>query len=209
MLDERDAANARQNGAKSTRPACCIVISMSTHAPHLVMVLADDLGFNGVGYRNPELQTPHLDQLAATGVRLEDFYSEATCAPARAALLTGRFGFKLRGSVNNFGHLIAEDGTDLSYTLLPEHLRRMGYRTHLVGKWHQGFYAPHFLPTRRGFDTFFGFLGGCEDHVTQQPCGTNRCERRHRDAGQSRRFKVIGQQLDCWIQRCLLKTKRR
>ena len=105
-----------------------------------------------------------------------------------------RFGFKLRGSVNNFGHLIAEDGTDLAYTLLPAHLRRMGFRTHLVGKWHQGYYAPHFLPTRRGFDTFFGFLGGCEDHVTQQPCGTNRCERQHRDAGQSRRFKVI----DLW-----------
>lgn len=63
-------------------------------------------------------------------------------------------------------------------------------RRHLVGKWHQGFYSPQFLPTRRGFLSFFGFLGGCEDHITQRVCGTNRC----RAPGRSRRFKVV----DLW-----------
>ena len=97
--------------------------------PNIVLVIADDLGFNGVGYRNPELRTPNLDRLASSGARIEDFYTDTTCAPARASLLTGRFSFKLLASLSNFAYFQAEEGTHLGYTLLPEHLRQMGYST--------------------------------------------------------------------------------
>ena len=57
--------------------------------PHIIFVLADDLGFNGVGYRNPDLRTPSIDALAADGLRLESFYTDKLCGPSRASLLTG------------------------------------------------------------------------------------------------------------------------
>ena len=101
----------------------------SRSKPHIVLVIADDLGFNGVGYRNPELHTPNLNRLASSGARLEDFYTDTNCAPARASLLTGRFSFKLLASHSNFAGYRAEVGTHLNYTLLPEHLRKMGYST--------------------------------------------------------------------------------
>lgn len=147
------------------------------HRPHIVLVLADDLGYNGVGYHNNDLLTPNLDQLAANGVRIDSFYAYRLCGPSRASLLTGRMPYKLEATRTNFIEFWEESGTELTYTMLPEQLRRQGYSTHLVGKWHQGFYHPSYLPLQRGFETFFGFLGGCEDHVTQRVCPTA-CERR-------------------------------
>lgn len=148
--------------------------------PHIVLTLADDLGFNGVGYngeRNAALRTPALDRLAATGLRLESFYAYRLCGPSRASLMTGRFPYKLEAVRTNLIEFWEESGTEPEYTLLPEQLRRHGYATFLVGKWHQGFYHPRYLPTRRGFTSFFGFLGGCEDHVTQRNCCPG-CERK-------------------------------
>jgi arylsulfatase B len=152
---------------------------MTTRAdrPHIVLVLADDLGYNGVGYHNNQLLTPNLDQLAANGLRISSFYAYRLCGPSRASLLTGRMPYKLEATRTNFIEFWEESGTELSYTMLPEQLRRQGYSTHLVGKWHQGFYHPSYLPLQRGFESFFGFLGGCEDHVTQRVCPTA-CERR-------------------------------
>jgi arylsulfatase B len=62
------------------------------------------------------------------------------------------------------------EGTNLNYTMFPEKLQKSGYATHMVGKWHQGFYAPQYLPTSRGFDSYLGFLSGCEDHLNQLNC---------------------------------------
>ena len=109
-------------------------------------------------------------RLAHEGTVLEDFYAESMCAPSRASLLTGRFGFKHAASITNFGLFYSEEGTDLRYTMLPQHLRRLGYRTALIGKWHQGFHAPQLLPTSRGFDSFFGYAAGCEHSETQHAC---------------------------------------
>ena len=152
--------------------------------PHIVLALADDLGaalsnrvchawaerrrhaldrFQRCGYHNPELRTPTIDGLAATGIRLDSFYTHRLCGPSRASLLTGRMPYKLEASRTNFVEFWEESGTELEYMLLPEQLRRQGYATALVGKWHQGFYHPAYLPTARGFDSFYGFLGGCED----------------------------------------------
>lgn len=145
---------------------------MNPERPHIVFALADDLGFNGVGYRNPTLLTPHIDKLASNGIRLESFYTYRLCGPSRASLLTGRMPYKLEATRTNFIEFWEESGTELSYTMLPEQLRRAGYHTELVGKWHQGFFHPHYLPRHRGFDGFFGMLGGCADHVNQRVCPT-------------------------------------
>ena len=112
-------------------------LSNRMQRPHIVLVLADDLGWNGVGYRNPDLKTPAIDALAATGLRLESFYTHRLCGPSRASLLTGRMPYKLEATRTNFVEFWEESGTELEYTMLPEHLRRQGYSTHLVGKWHQ------------------------------------------------------------------------
>ena len=138
--------------------------------PHIVFALCDDLGFNGVGYHNAQVATPQIDHLAANGVRLESFYTAPVCGPSRAALMTGRMPHKLQAGIGNLGTFWKEEGIDLSYTLLPQMLRNLGYATALIGKWHGGHARRAYLPTMRGFDTFYGFLAGCEDHVTQRNC---------------------------------------
>lgn len=143
--------------------------------PHIVLTLADDLGYNGVGYNNKELLTPAIDRLAQRGLILDSFYTYRLCGPSRASLLTGRMPYKLEATRTNFIEFWEESGTELAYSMLPQQLRKLGYSTHMIGKWHQGFYHPKYLPLQRGFDSFFGFLGGCEDHVTQRVCPTG-CE---------------------------------
>ena len=103
-------------------------------APHIVFTLVDDLGYNGVGYNNPEVQTPTIDALAASGVKLDGFYTYKVCAPARGSFLTGRFPYKLAATRTNFAYFQTLEGLDLSYTLLPQKLQRLGYATAMVGK---------------------------------------------------------------------------
>jgi len=137
--------------------------------PHIVLALADDLGHNGIGLRNPRLKTPALDRLAKAGVVLEEFYTAPTCAPARASLLTSRWSFKALSGNN--AYFWVEEGVHEEYAaLLPAALSRRGYVTRMVGKWHAGHYRRSLLPTSRGFGSFFGFLSGCEDHLTQENC---------------------------------------
>jgi arylsulfatase A-like enzyme len=143
--------------------------------PHIVLTVLDDLGYHGVGYRNPALKTPTIDRLASHGVKLESFYTAKLCGPSRSSLLTGRAPHTLQASVDNLAHYWFEEGLHASYVLLPEALRRRGYDTVGVGKWHCGFSHPSYLPTNRGFGSWFGFLGGCEDHVTQRICGAEPC----------------------------------
>jgi len=138
--------------------------------PNLVFALVDDLGWNGVGYHNPDLHTPVIDALAKGGVRLNSFYTYKVCSPARGSFLSGRFPYHLASIRDNFAYFDVIEGLNLTYTLFPEKLQGMGYATHMIGKWHQGFYAPQYLPTSRGFDTYFGFLSGCEDHDSQVVC---------------------------------------
>lgn len=112
--------------------AAKILTTSQPERPHIVLVLADDLGHNGIGLRNPKLFTPALDQLGQQGVLLDEFYSAPTCAPARASLLTGRWAFKAV-SGNNARFWI-EEGLHEGYTLLPQALARRGYVSAMVGK---------------------------------------------------------------------------
>lgn len=135
--------------------------------PHIVFILADDLGWNDIGFRNTKVRTPWINALAGLGVRLESHYSYRRCAPARAALFTGRDGFRHGATRMNLPPQVPE-GVDLSYKMLPMALKAGGYRTHMLGKWHQGFFSPPYRPSNRGFDTFHGYFSGQEDHYTQR-----------------------------------------
>ncbi len=115
--------------------------------PNVVLIMADDLGWSDIGCYGGEIPTPHLDRLAAEGLRFRQFYNNAVCGPTRASLLTGLYCQQ----VGHAGHRW-NDPKDLSKcALVPELLRDAGYRTAMVGKW-QG----RDLAVERGFDRFFG-----------------------------------------------------
>ncbi|MCC6301283.1 MAG: sulfatase-like hydrolase/transferase [Gammaproteobacteria bacterium] len=141
--------------------------------PNIVVILTDDHGYGDVGYVGlaSDLQTPNIDDLAAHGMRFNNFYANSSvCSPTRAALMTGRYpalvgvpGTVARDPVTNMGYFSPTGPT------LPELLKSAGYTTGLIGKWHLGDYLgedPHNLPTRRGFDYFHGFIGAAGDYYT-------------------------------------------
>ena len=129
--------------------------------PHIIYILADDMGWNSVGYEDYDLAfaTPTLTALAQSGVILDNFYAQEVCTPARAALLTGRYPLSI-GMQYSMVQTAIPWGMDLKETTLANVLAGDEYSTHALGKWHLGHYTPRFLPTARGFDTFFGFLNG-------------------------------------------------
>ena len=133
-------------------------VNASDTRPNIVIILADDLGWNDVGYHGSEILTPHIDQLAAEGLVLERFYAQTSCTPTRAALLTGKSPQAL-GIYSPFSKHIST-GLPLSEKLLPEYFQGLGYQTVMVGKWHLGFRQPDYHPLARGFEHFYGNLTG-------------------------------------------------
>jgi arylsulfatase A-like enzyme len=129
--------------------------------PNILLIVGDDMGYADVGFHGcKDIPTPHLDALAAAGVRCTNGYVTGPyCSPTRAGLLTGR-------QQNRFGHEYnpgGGNGLPLTETLLPERLAKAGYATGMVGKWHLGA-KPEQTPPRRGFEEFFGFLGGAHSY---------------------------------------------
>ena len=132
--------------------------------PNVVLIVADDLGYGDLScYGNTILSTPNVDRLAAEGVRCSQHYSGAPiCAPARAALLTGRYHHRC-------GALSVESNRGLDRIALRERtigdvFAAAGYRTGYVGKWHNGVHDRRYHPNRRGFAEFAGFLSGIMDY---------------------------------------------
>jgi uncharacterized sulfatase len=129
---------------------------------NIISIVTDDQGRWGVGaYGNRECRTPHMDRLARDGALfLNAFVPTPVCSPSRATFLTGRYGTQVR--ITDWIAPIESDagaGLPADATTWIEVLHRHGYATALIGKWHLGT-QPQFHPTRRGFDHFFGFLGG-------------------------------------------------
>lgn len=128
--------------------------------PNVVLILGDDMGYADLGVQGAtDIPTPSIDAIAKNGVRFTNGYVSAPqCSPTRAGLLTGRYQ-------ERFGHefnLSPSDdafGLPLTETTIADRMKAAGYATALVGKWHLGV-EPQFHPLKRGFDEFFGFLGG-------------------------------------------------
>lgn len=129
--------------------------------PNIVIILSDDHGFADVGFHGcSDIPTPNLSSLAKAGVRCSNGYvSGPYCSPTRAGLMTGRYQQRFGHEFNPGGGNSDKVGLPLSETTIADRLKAAGYATGLVGKWHLGG-APRFQPQRRGFDEFFGFLGG-------------------------------------------------
>jgi arylsulfatase A-like enzyme len=140
--------------------------------PNIVVIVADDMGYADVGvHGSRDIPTPHIDSLALTGVRFTDGYvSGPYCSPTRAGLLTGRYPQRFGHEFNVPGPTNMEAGLPLDQKTLADRLRAAGYRTALFGKWHLG-WAPAFHPLQRGFDEFFGFLGGAHHYLVPSPAG--------------------------------------
>ena len=132
-------------------------------APNVVLILADDLGWNDVGYHGAPIETPHIDRLAREGVELDRFYVQPICTPTRSALLTGRSPLR-SGLVFGVARPWDYFGLPQDEHLLAESLGAAGYQTAIVGKWHLGHSHVAQTPTRRGFDHFYGHLLGALDY---------------------------------------------
>lgn len=160
-----------------TLPLLSAGASEPARRPNLLVIMADDLGYGDVSYMGhaKDIETPHIDSLAAKGLRFNEFYANCpVCSPTRAALLSGRYqemvgvpGVIRTHAENNWGYL------NPKATMLPELLQKAGYHTAIVGKWHLGLEAPN-IPNKRGFDFFHGFLGDMmDDYYTHQRHGND------------------------------------
>ena len=129
--------------------------------PNVVIFVSDDMGWSDVGYHESRIQTPHIDRLAAEGVQLDRFYVFPVCSPTRTALMTGRSPIRC-GIVTPLGN--RSPGPPLDDRFLSQAFQAAGYQTFMVGKWHLGGGSERNEPRGRGFDHFYGFLGGFIDY---------------------------------------------
>jgi len=146
--------------------AICLNLAQAADRPHIVYILANDLGWKDVGYHGGKALTPRLDALAATGARLEKFYTLPNSTPTRAALMTGRY--PMRYGMQMLSILPwSSYGIPLDERLLPQALKVAGYRTAAFGQWQLGHASRDLLPTQRGFDYFYGSLDNGIDHFNK------------------------------------------
>ncbi len=138
-----------------------LLVASATGAekPNFVVIFCDDLGYGDLAcFGHPTIQTPHLDRMAAEGQKWTNFYAAANvCTPSRAALMTGRYPVR-NGMCSDKRRVFfpnSAGGLPASEWTIAEALKSVGYRTACVGKWHLG-HLPEFLPTRHGFDRYFG-----------------------------------------------------
>ncbi len=125
--------------------------------PNVIVMVADDLGWNDVGFHGGDIDTPALDRLASEGVELHRFYTTPICSPTRAALMTGRDPIRLGLA---YGVILPWDniGVHPDEHFMPESFRAAGYQTAMVGKWHLGHAQMSYHPNQRGFEHFYGHL---------------------------------------------------
>ncbi|XP_052786419.1 arylsulfatase B-like [Mya arenaria] len=133
--------------------------------PHIIFIVADDLGWNDVGWHNDQMFTPNLDKMARAGVILNSSYVQPVCTPSRGCFMTGYYPFHT-GLQHDVIHPSTPGYLPANFTTLPQKLKHLGYTTHMVGKWHLGFCNWKYTPTYRGFDSFMGYYNGAEDYYT-------------------------------------------
>ncbi|XP_037271361.2 arylsulfatase B [Rhipicephalus microplus] len=132
----------------------------SSRPPHIIFILGDDIGWNDVSFHGSrQIPTPNIDALAASGMMLQRHYTSPDCTPSRTALMTARYPARTDVGYEVFPPA-SKDTLSLRFELLPQWLKRLGYSTHMVGKWHLGYKSVQHTPTWRGFDTFLGYYNG-------------------------------------------------
>jgi arylsulfatase A-like enzyme len=143
----------------------------ATEPPNIVVIVADDLGYNDLGvYGSEIIKSPNIDKLAADGVRLTDGYvAAAVCSPSRAGLYTGRYQPRFGYEYNPSGH-DEELGLPTDQVTLADMMKEAGYATGLIGKWHQG-KSREYHPLNRGFDEYFGTLAGGTSYIDSRTEG--------------------------------------
>ena len=134
--------------------ASTVALRAKSALPNVVMIYCDDLGYGDIGCYGSKIPTPNIDKMAAEGIRLTHFYSASpVCTPSRASLLTGRYAVRTgMPSVIGPGD---QSGLSSTETNIAQVMKRTGYRTMCIGKWHLGDAARH-LPTNKGFDEYYG-----------------------------------------------------
>lgn len=149
----------------------CWVLSSVLHAqttrPGIVLIVADDLGYADIGVQGfaPDVKTPNIDSIARNGVRFTNGYvSCPVCSPSRAGMLTGRYQERFGYEANPIAAFDDRFGLPHDQVTLADVLRRAGYATGAIGKWHEG-NIPEYRPLLRGFDEYFGFLGGLHGYM--------------------------------------------
>jgi len=139
--------------------------AQAAERPNILFILADDMGYADVGcYGRPDIKTPAIDGIAAAGTRfLQAYANSAVCSATRTALITGRYQDRLRIGLEEPLAGNPNVGLPPSHPTLPSLLKKVGYSTTLIGKWHLGA-APKFGPLLSGYDHFYGFRGGALDY---------------------------------------------
>ncbi|XP_039281072.1 arylsulfatase I [Nilaparvata lugens] len=132
--------------------------------PHIIFIVADDLGWNDVGFHgSDQIPTANIDALAYSGLILNNYYVSPICTPSRSALMTGKHPIHT-GMQHGVLYGAEPRGLPLSEKLLPEYLAELGYTNHIVGKWHLGSYKKEYTPLYRGFQSHTGYWTGHHDY---------------------------------------------
>ncbi len=152
--------SAKSQGQKST----------NNKQPNIILILADDMGYSDLGSFGSNNQTPVLDQMAAKGLKMTNFYNASRCCPTRASLITGLFQHQAGvGDMMNTRPQPAYQGyLNQNCVTIAEALKKNGYATYMTGKWHLGQAKEHW-PTRRGFDHYFGLIDGANSYFDNRP----------------------------------------
>uniref|UniRef100_A0A0N4ZDC2 Sulfatase domain-containing protein n=1 Tax=Parastrongyloides trichosuri TaxID=131310 RepID=A0A0N4ZDC2_PARTI len=147
--------------------------------PNIIFIMADDLGYSDLDWKDYSLHTPTLRFLANSknSLLLSNSYVNQLCTPTRSAFMTGHYPFKVGTADGVFLHM-EPAGVSTKFRFLPENLSELGYKNYLIGKWHLGYCKREYLPTYRGFDYFYGFYGPQEgyfnhsvDYYKKEPFG--------------------------------------
>lgn len=143
----------------------------STDKPNILLIVSDDQGWGDAAcnWKKTDIETPVMDEVARTGIRFTQFYVNPLCAPTRSSFFTGQYSME-----NGMWRGPSRDKPNTrcirsDVTILPQYLKKAGYRTGIFGKWHLGYQTPN-TPNDRGFDEFYGFLGGAHPY-TPTPAG--------------------------------------
>lgn len=154
-------------------PVLTIASPSVKNPPHIIFMLVDDLGWNDVGWHDKQIHTPKLDLLVRTSIRLTNYYVYRFCSPSRSTFQTGRYpwhiGQQTRMNLNPTPGIAC--GINLNYTFMPGVLKKAGYTTWALGKWHLGYLTNKYTPTYRGFDHYLGYYSGAEEHFTHTKGG--------------------------------------